>query len=229
MWSSAMRLQSNHIKHILMAGLKKHEALSRRHEVQQLWHPTVTSSKSKFRIILTLRPELKSNCHIISMIYLLNVFRIVTLHDSSITHCMWLYNMVQFFVLALRFMYSLSGLHGVMAWPVVCGITIILASALTSAIPTHTRTQPQCTVERWSQGQSSLQDNRWTKGTRQGECQAREWGWWDGGGGEGWFLKRAVGRWDGGSGRWRKGGGLTLATVQWSDGVRRPPRRWRKG
>lgn len=35
-WSSAMRLQSNHIKHILMAGVKKREALCRRHEVQQL-------------------------------------------------------------------------------------------------------------------------------------------------------------------------------------------------
>lgn len=72
---------------------------------------------------------------------------------------------------------SPSGLHGVMAWPVFCGIICCFSFCSDLChIDTHTHTcaQPQYTVEGWSQWQSSLQDNRWTKGTRRGECQAKK-------------------------------------------------------
>lgn len=77
------------------------------------------------------------------------------------------------------FLLSLRGLHGVMAWPVFSGIIcyFIFCSDLHTNTHIYAHTH-QHTVEGWSQWQSSLQDNRWTKGTRRGECQARmEAGW----------------------------------------------------
>lgn len=48
-------------------------------------------------------------------------------------------------------------------------LSVILASVLTSATHTHSNTHSRG----WSQWQSSLQDNRWTKGTQRGEFEAR--------------------------------------------------------
>lgn len=111
-----------------------------------------------------------------------------------------------------------------MAWPVFSGIICYFSFCSDLHTNTHIYAHThQHIVEGWSQWQSSLQDNRWTKGTRRGECQARMEA--------GWVEVGAKGNsWRGLMGDEKvvvvvAGGGvsLTLASVRWSDGMQRPP------
>lgn len=89
--------------------------------------------------------------------------------------------------------WPLSGLHGVMAWPVFPGIICYFSfcsDLCHTDTHSHTCAQPLRTAEGWSRPQLSLPDNRWTKGTRRGECQAGDGGGLSGGGvkGDSWWT-----------------------------------------